>query len=375
MRTTTLAATLMLTALALSGCQVQEDTVRIGALMPLTGDAASLGTEAMNGAVLAVEEINAAGGIDGRQLELVQGDTQFPNTQEAVSALTTMIDADIQYIVGALASDSTDAVQQHAVDAGITLVSPASTAPDLTGPDHGTFFRVIANDTVQGPQAAQIVYEDLGVGSVVVMFEQTGYARGLRETFVETFAQIGGTLDGSPIAWENDPATFGSKAAEAAGRDPELVWISGQAPQIATLIKELRDQGYDGRIVTSEAIEDSSIFDTATTELEDVFFTKAAPDIQSQAYQDFQAAYEQRFGRTPGAFSPFAYDAVYVGAAAIGAVGDDGPAIAAWLEGNSVGGRVTTDTISFNDHGDVTTGGYTLWAIDPEAEAFEPASV
>lgn len=362
-RTITLAALLLTVAMA--GCATtDEDTVTIGALMPLTGEAAGLGVPAVQGARLAVTHINAAGGVGGLELVMHEGDTQFPNTQEAVAEYQRLAGEGIQFIVGALASDSSDAVKSRATEDEVILMSPSSTRPSLTGPDHGYFFRTIANDDVQGPQAAEIVFEDLEVGSTVVMFQQTGYAQGLRDTFVAAYEGLGGTVVGDPIAWENDESTFDSKAAEAAALDPEFIWVSGQAPEIANLISALRDQGYDGRIMASEAIEDSDIFDVAGEDLNDVFFTKSAPDPDRPEVQAFMASYEATYGESPGPFDAFAYDAVFVAAAAIEAVGNDGPVIKAWLEGGgAVDGRVTTQTIRFNSQGDITTGGYSLWQI------------
>lgn len=346
-----------------NGGDDQEELV-IGSLMPLTGDVATLGVPAAQGARLAVQEINDAGGVDGKRLVLVEGDTQFPKTQEAVSEFQRLAGEGVQYIVGALASDSTAAVKERSNEAGVVLVSPSSTRPSLTGPDHGHFFRVIANDSVQGPQAARLLYEDLGQDSTVVMFQQTGYAEGLKDTFVPAFEELGGTINGAPIAWTNDEATFDSKAAEAAARNPQFVWMSGQAPEIGNLIHALRNQGYDGQILASEAIEGEQIFDIEGDDMDGVLFTKAAPDVNSERYQAFEDAYRADYDdASPGPFDAFAYDAVYVGVAAIQAVGNDGDAIRDWMESNSVSGRVTTDTIAFNSNGDVTTGGYTLWEI------------
>ena len=370
---TFLALALLLTV-SLSGCAVDDDTIRLGILMPLTGDVAGLGVPAAQGARLAVAEINAAGGIDGREVELLEGDTQFPNTQEAVAEFQRLEGEGVEFIVGALASDSSDAVKSRANEAKVVLMSPASTRPALTGPDHGYFFRTIANDDVQGPQAASIVFEDLDQDEVVVMFQQTGYAQGLRDTFVEAYEDLGGVVDGEAIAWNNDEATFDAKAAEAVGRDPSFIWVSGQAPEIANLIVAIRDQGYEGDIMTSEAIEDSDIFDIAGADLDGVMFTKSAPDPERAEVKAFDAAYRAMWGEAPGPFDAFAYDAVYVAAAAIEAVGYDGEAIKDWLEGGgAVSGRVTTETIRFNSNGDVTTGGYSLWVIDPDAETFAPA--
>ncbi len=368
----TLLFAFVMVTVSMSGCFGDSDEVVIGVLMPLTGPAATLGIPSLQGAQMAVAEINDAGGIDGKQIRLVSGDTQFPNTEEAVKQYRRIAGEGAQVIIGALASDSTAAVKPLATQDQVVLISPSSTRPSLTGPDHGYFYRTIANDDVQGPQAAQLLKEDLGADSAVVMFQQTGYAEGLKDVFVPAYTGLGGTVQGAPISWTDDEATMAGKAIEAAGRNPEYVWIAGQAPEMGSLIRELRNAGYSGDILTSEAIEGQGIFDVAQNEVDGVYFTKSSPDTDGSTYASWLASYRARYGEAPGPFDVYAYDAVYVAAAAIEAVGNDGPAIRAWLESNSVSGRITTPTIAFFE-GDVTTGGYVLFRVDSATKSFVPA--
>ncbi len=363
---------LVLLIVPMAGCFGDSDEIVIGSLMPLTGPAATLGAPTLRGAEMAVDEINAAGGIDGKQIRLVSGDTQFPSTEEAVKQYRRIAGEGAQVIIGALASDSTAAVKPLADEDHVVLISPSSTRPSLTGPDHGYFYRTIANDDVQGPQAASILKETLGASSAVVMFQQTGYAEGLKNVFVPAFEALGGAVDGEPISWTDDEGTMSSKAIEAAAREPEYVWISGQAPEMGSLIRELRNAGYDGDILTSEALEGQGIFDVASAEVDGVYFTKSSPDTAGSAYTAWLADYRAKFGEAPGPFDVYAYDAVYVAAAAIEAVGNNGEDIRAWLETHSVSGRITTPTIAFFE-GDVTTGGYVLFRVDSATKSFVPA--
>ncbi len=361
----------MLLMVALAGCtSTSSEDVPVGVLMPLTGPAASLGAPAEKGAQLAAQEINAAGGIDGKTLRLVVEDTKFPEQTETVAAYERMKAKGVQVLVGALASDSSVAVRTRADQDQIVMISPSSTRPSLTEGDHGYFFRTIANDNVQGPQAADLLFNELGIDGAVVMFQDTGYAQGLKDVFVPAYRDQGGSVVGDPIQWTDDAATMGSKAQEAMQRGAPGIWIAGQAPEIGTLIKALRDGGFTGKILASEAIEAAEVFDTGGAAMEGVYFTKSSPDVAGAAYQKFESAYKVKFGSAPGPFDAFAYDAVYVAAAAIEAVGNDGAKIKAWLESNSVSGRVTTNSIAFLN-GDVTTGGYKLWVI--KDNGFQPA--
>ncbi len=373
MQSRTAILALLLLAMPLSGCFGDgDDEIVIGTLMPLTGPAATLGQPTLLGAEMAVDEINAAGGIDGKQIRLEIGDTQFPNTEEAVKQYRRIVGEGAQVIIGALASDSTAAVKQVADTEKVVLISPSSTRPSLSGPSHGYFYRTIANDDVQGPQAAQLLKETIGGDSAVVMFQQTGYAQGLKDVFVPAYQGFGGTVLGTPIAWSDDEGTMPGKAQEAVALNPEYIWISGQAPEIGSLIKELRNAGFDGDIMASEAIEGQGIFAVAKAEVDGVYFTKSSPDTAGTAYTAWLAKYQAKYGAAPGPFDVYAYDAVYVAAAAIEAVGNDGEAIRGWLENNGVSGRITTPTIAFFE-GDVTTGGYVLFRVDSDTQSFVPA--
>ena len=346
----------------------------LGALLPLSLDGASFGEPALQGIRLAVEEVNDAGGIEGRSLQLHTGDTRFPNTQEAVAEMQRLVGAGVPFVIGATASDSSAAAKEIANQNEVILMSPGSTRPSLTGPDHGYFFRTIASDAVQGPQAARFAVEDLGHDTAVVMYEQTAYGRGLEQQFIHEFEDLGGIVLGPSIAWEHDETTYEAKAAEAVALAEDLIWIAGQAPHIANLIESIRGQGYGGDIQTSEAIENPSIFDVAADAVDDAYFTKSGAGLGSPAAERFRADYEARWGEAPGVFSAFAYDAAYVAFAAFEAVGDDGPAMKQWLETlAAVEDRITTDTIRFNSNGDVTTGGYALWQVDGDTRTFEPA--
>lgn len=366
----------LLAATSLAGCHEDpgggdaggdHDTYTIGALMVLSGDLANLGQDTLNGVQLAVLEINAAGGIDGTMLELEAVDTKLDGT-EAQAGFERLAGDGVEFIVGALASGITGAVTDRATSNEIVLMSPSSTNPDLTGPNHGYFYRIIAHDGVQGPQAADIVYDTLAADEIAVMFEQTDYAQGLEATFVSSFESLGGTVAGDSVAWKGaERASHAGKAQEAVAQGTDVIWIAGQGDGLANLVKEIRKAGFEGTVITSEAIEQESIFDVAEADIDGTLFTKASPDFASSAYTDFATAYEAEFDSQPGAFSAFAYDAVYVAAAAIEAVGYDGPAMKAWLDANAVDGRVTTPSVAFDANGDVTTGGYTLWEIHYES--------
>lgn len=376
---------LVLTGVALAGCMTQmgdddgssgdgeeSGTYSLGALLPISGQGAPYGEPALRAVQMAVDEINAQGGINGRTVEVVVGDSRFPETQEALAGFESLAGQGIQIVISPTDSDSNAAIKPRAAELEVVQISPFATNPDLSEPN-GYFFRTIADDSVQGPQAARYVYEDLGQDRIVVMYEETDYGTGLHNAFVAAYEDLGGEIVGDSIQWPHDDSEFPGKAQEAVGHGEDFIWIAGQSPHIANLIDEIRDQGHDGQIMGTEAVESDDIFDLAGDSVNGLIFTKSAPPAGHDAAEAFEADYRDRFGESPFVTSPFAYDAAYVAFAAFEAVGADGPAIRDWLvDEAAVPDRVTTDTIQFDASGDVTTGGYQLWVADADAREFRP---
>ncbi|MBW3584245.1 MAG: ABC transporter substrate-binding protein [Euryarchaeota archaeon] len=346
-----------------------DGEVWIGGIMVFSGGAGPLGESAKQGMELAAAEINAAGGVNGKELKLDFGDTKLEPSEATRVFQDKIAGGRIQAVVGALASGITAALIAPSKEGEVVLMSPASTLAELTRPRQSDyFFRIIPSDIIQGTQAASLVFNDLEMSETVVMYQNNAYASGLKDVFVEEYEKLTGTVDGAPIAFDaSDVAGYPSQAQEAVQAAPGHIWIAGQYPEIGHMIKELRDAGYDGPIMTSEAIEDSRIFEIATSELDGVLFTKPAIDTDASTYSDFGTAFQARFGAGPGAYSAYGYDALHVLAEAMEKGGESGPQIRAAVQDTTFTGRVSNPTVDFNQNGDVSAGDYVLWQIDGEA--------
>ena len=170
--------------------------VKVGILGPFTGPVASIGTEQLNWAKLAVEDFNKA---TGWNVELVEGDTQLDPAKAVTASQALISDADIYGVVGPAGSQEVEAVGQMFKDAGLVQVGSSATKPSLTTSGFDTFFRVVPTDDAQGPTDGNYLYNDLGVTSLYVIDDQSSYSVGLADTASTAFEAAGGTIAGREI--------------------------------------------------------------------------------------------------------------------------------------------------------------------------------
>jgi branched-chain amino acid transport system substrate-binding protein len=164
----------------------QSDEIKIGAILPLTGEAAEYGEDAKLGIDLAVEEINAAGGINGKMIQVVYEDSQATPSQ-GVAAIQKLITVDkVPVIIGAMASSVTLAIAPIAEENKVVLLSPASTAPQIT--EAGDYiFRNEVSDAYGGKAQAELTWDELGIKNVAILCINNDYGVGTADTFKKNF--------------------------------------------------------------------------------------------------------------------------------------------------------------------------------------------
>ena len=222
---------LALSALA-AGCGDDENAasavppeLKMGVLVPLTGDLKDFGGPNQKAAFLGRDQVNAAAEAAGIDFKITTSaaDTGTDPTKAQVAA-TKVIDGDkTTCVAGPMASSEVIAVAQNvSIDAGVPIISPSSTAPsvrtDVQG--GGLVFRTPPSDALQGPVLADQVFKDVGAGSVVVAAQNDAYGTSLAKTFSEAFTALGGTISGDTILFNPAAATFDSDAAKIVAGDP-----------------------------------------------------------------------------------------------------------------------------------------------------------
>jgi branched-chain amino acid transport system substrate-binding protein len=305
---------------------------------------------------LAVEELNAAGGVMGRPLKLLRLDDQASVDHGRIVAQELGRNPDVVAVIGHLHSYVTVAAAPIYDLSGLLLVSPTSTSPELTRQGFGRVFRTVFNDTEVGRQMAQYAV-DRGYRRMVIYYARDEYGRALANAFEEQAASAGAqvvnresydpNLDANPVAAEQTVSTWSSYEFDA-------VFIAGTDEQSALLISELRKRGIDVPVLGSDALATPVFLQKGGAAVEGtVIATAFHPDAPDTEVQRFDAAFQQRYGSKPDVGAALGYDAVRVLAQAMREAQTTDPAKVAAAMHRLTGFQGVTGAFSFDDAGNL----------------------
>ncbi|QMS84725.1 ABC transporter substrate-binding protein [Candidatus Xianfuyuplasma coldseepsis] len=355
-------------AFSLSACKSEEDTVKLGVIGPLTGAYSFYGEAVENGAKLAADEINAAGGVLGMDLVIFAEDSEG-DAETGVNAYRKLVDNDeIDALIGGTFSGVTDGLKDLAIADGLPVLSPTATRDDITL-EADNVFRVCYNDSFQGSVAAVFAAEDLSATKAAVMFNSDDpYSAGLADAFKAEF-------DARSLAYDEyefsaTDVDFSAQLTNIEAGDYDVVFLPAYVAEIGPILQKADELGIDIPFIGGDGWD--GIEADYADEAEGNYFTNHySKSDTADAVVDFVAAYEAAYGSTPNALAALAYDAVYVMAQAMEDAGStDSADVIAALSAVSYAGAVTSDLpITFNDDGDpvksitilqVTSGDFTF---------------
>ena len=311
-----LAMLLVLTAV-LSGCGAKEEEVtviKLGVLGPLTGDYSMYGTSTAEGAKLAAKEINAAGGINGQQIEIVSYDSKGDKT-EAVNAYNRMRDQDkVVGVIGGTFSGTTLAIKEIAVGDNMPILSPTATNGEVTL-NAPNVFRACYTDPYQGATAAVFATENLGATKAAVLYNiEDPYSEGLAVAFNEKFAELG-TVTNYEGYTKND-ADFKAVLTKINSEDPDVLFLPDYIAKVGVVLSQIKELGMDVVVIGGDGW-DGIEADYAEVAEGTYFANHYAKTDEAAIVQNFIAAYDTEYGATPNALAALAYDATYIMAEAI----------------------------------------------------------
>ena len=294
------------------------DTIKIGLNLELSGGVASYGTGIKQGVELAVDEINAAGGVDGKQIKLIPVDNKSDG-QEATNGAIKLTDQDkVVAIIGAATSGNTIAQVEIANDNKTVIISPSGTSMVVTVNDKGKLneyaFRTTFIDPFQGTVAANFALNELGVKTAAVYGDNASdYAKGLGAAFIETFEAGGGKIveQESYIAKDTD---FRSTLTRIKTADPEFVYIPGYYEEVGLIVKQARELGIDVPLMGGDGWDSPTLVELAGAgALNNTYVTAAyAAEDPDPMIQNFVKAFTEKHGEAPDGFSALGYDTVYL---------------------------------------------------------------
>lgn len=295
------------------------DTIKIGANLELSGEVASYGQSDAEGAELAIEEINKAGGVDGKKLKLVKVDNKSDNAEAASAATRLTSQEGVLAIIGAATSGNTIAQVQIANDTKTILLSPSGTAPNVTENENGSIneyvFRTSYIDPFQGTVAANFAVNDLGVKTAAIYGDSASdYAKGLAAAFKETFEKAGGKViaEESYVAGDTD---FRSTLTRIKSAKPEFVFIPGYYEEVGLIVKQARELGIDVPLMGADGWDSPKLVELAGAEaLNNTFITNHySSQDPDEKIQEFVTKFKEKYnGRSPNAFNALGYDSVYL---------------------------------------------------------------
>ncbi len=327
-------------------------TVKIGGIGPLTGPYANYGVSVSQGAKLAVEEINAAGGINGMQVELQYEDSQG-DPESAVNAYGKLMDWGMELSLGGVFSGETASIVAAAMEDDIMLLTPSGSADAiLEGNDKA--FRVCFYDSFQGAAAAQYVMDNNMATEVGVFYQSDlDYSKGLYKSFEERAAQLGLTIKEVQTFTNGTNTDFSTQINALVNSGVKVVFIPIYAEEASTFLTQAKGKfgsdvyffgadGLDG--ILGKVEQDVTIADNV------LMLTPFAAEDTAENVQAFVAAYEKAYEATPEQFAADGYDAVYIYKAAVEAAGStSGEALAATMTKITVDG--VTGSMTWGEDG------------------------
>ena len=318
-----------------------SDPLILASLMPLSGDLASLGPGIALGAALAVEQINAAGGINGQPVQLIEGDSGCDGAV-ALTSLNDVIAQGAQGVMGAACSSTSLAILDTAIAAEVVMISPSNTSPQFTKIDKKGFYaRTAPSDLLQGDVLASLLVED-GVQTVSIISRADSYGRGLAEATAAAFEAAGGTV--KTIVYHATDATEFTSEVTAVGKGGADAIVGILFPETGCgVLQPAFEQGLlDTPWYMTDGVKDAGLASLCGlgTAL-DGFKGTAPGSAAGEAKDAFEAAYAEvsADGSPTFIFAPQAYDAVMLMAISAAANGVTGPEIASGLVAASSGGE------------------------------------
>ena len=294
-----------------TGTKVADKTIKIGFNFEETGATAAYGTAEQKGAQLAVDEINKAGGIDGKKLEVVDKDNKS-ETAEAASVTTNLVtQSKVNAVVGPATSGATAAAVPNATKAGVPLISPSATQDGLTKNQEYLFIGTF-QDSFQGKIISKYVTEKLKAKKVVLYTDNSSdYAKGIAKAFRNAYkGEI--VADEKFVAGDTD---FQAALTKMKGKDFDAIVIPGYYTEAGKIVNQARGMGIDKPIVGGDGFNGEEFVQQATAErASNIYFISGfstTVDVSAKA-KAFLEAYRAKYNEEPSTFSALAYDSVYL---------------------------------------------------------------
>lgn len=389
-----------------TACQAPANNpnqLKIGTVLPITGDLAQYGGPMQDSARLLVETVNDCGGVLGQPVQLISEDDQTEPTAGA-SAMTKLAEVDrVAGVVGAASSAVSSAAIDIATRNQVVQISPSSTSPIFTerarkGDFQGFWARTAPPDTFQGQALAQLA-KSKGYKNVAVLAINNDYGNGLADAFIPAFQQLGGTVtnQAKPTLYPPDASTFDSEVNVAFSGQPDAVLLIAYPETGSLVLKSAYQQGLlnqKTQVLVTDGMKDPATANLVGKNPAGNYLASGiigtAPAAGGPAIQEFSQRYKAQYNRQPSVYDPNTWDATaLLVLAAESAKAVSGPAIKDQIrevasapgeevtdvckalslvrEGKDINYQGASGTLELDPQGDVT-GSYDVWTIGDQGE-------
>ncbi|WP_309710828.1 ABC transporter substrate-binding protein [Armatimonas sp.] len=331
------------------------DTIKVGQYASLTGETSTFGVESNAGLTFAVDELNAAGGIEvgGKKMkvEVETQDDQSKADEAKTIAVKFASDAKVVAVIGEVASSRSKTAAPEFQRAGIPMISPSSTNPEVT--KVGDFiFRVCFIDPFQGFVMAKFASEELKLKKVAIMRDPSqDYSVGLADVFKEEFAKMGGAI-AVDVSYNAKDSDFRSQLGQIKAAGADGIFIPGYYNEVGTIARQAKELGIEAPLMGGDGWDSEKLVEGAGgpgKALEGAYFsTHYSKDSKEQKVQDFVKAFSAKNGKAPASLVAQGYDAMMILADAIKRAGSTDrkkvrDALAQTKDYEAVTGKITID--------------------------------
>lgn len=335
----------------------EANTLYIGMALPLTGDSAMYGETVRDGVQFAVDEINAAGGIDGKQIELVIEDDKGNNSEAAMVAQKLAEDDRLFCVIGHVNSSCTLVGIPIYADAGLTLLNTSSSAANITQQGFTNFFRTVISDDLQAPMMVRHVTENLGLSKIALMVPNSDYGLGLLSGTEGCVEEYGAEIVATEMYVPNQDKDFSVQLAKIKQADPEALLILGDYNEAGLIIRQMDAAGMgDLAVVTTASCSNPIMIELAGEEAAEGVYMLGYwdPNRPEEIVQNFVTAWkDQHNGELPDERNAYGYEIPYILKQAIEEYGATRETLADVLR-EDVEYVGPTGLDKFDENGDVT---------------------
>jgi len=338
------------------------EPILFGMVAPMTGDAADYGVQLETGVRLAIDEINAAGGIDGRPVEVEICDDKCDPYEASLCAQKMTANEDVIAVIGHVCSSCTLAGGPIYEKAGLTVMTVSSTNPEVTKKGWSRVFRTIAHDGMQGPLMAEFAVKELGKAKLAIMYASHDYGKGLLDATLPEVPKVGGEVVAVETYVPGVDKDFSAQLTKIAQAEPEVLLLLTDYAEGGMITKQRVAAGLgDVPVIASAGNQHQGFIDLGGAEAEGaylmVYFDPEKPD---QLTQDFVNKYQAKYGHMPSEQAGYGYEAPYIYKLAIeqGATKESLPDVLHTIEYTGL-----TGVTKFDEVGDVTGKGQAILVV------------